>query len=50
MTTLLMVLGASVATGVLVGMLARMPPRQILGQCLAMCAVATAFWGLVELL
>lgn len=50
MKTLLVLLAASVATGGGIGLLARMSPREIAGQCVVLCAVALGFWGLVALL
>lgn len=50
MTTLLILLGASVAVGLLVGWLAEMEPRELAAQCLLLCAAAVGFWSLVELL
>lgn len=50
MTTLTILLIAAVATGALIGVTARMPARQILGQCAVMCATVLLFWGLVVLL
>lgn len=48
--TLVWLLASSLVTGAGIGLLARMPARQILGQCLLLCAVAAGFWGLVALL
>lgn len=50
MSTLTILLIASVVTGAGIGLLARMPVRQILGQCAALCAVAAGLWALVGLL
>lgn len=50
MSTLLILLIASVAVGLLVGWLAEMDPRELATQCLLMCAAAIGFWSLVELL
>lgn len=50
MDALTILLIASVVTGVGIGLLARMPPRQIIGQTAAMCVVAAGFWALVGLL
>lgn len=49
-TTLLILLAASVATGLLVGWLAEMEPKHLAAMCLLMCAASTGFWGLVALL
>jgi hypothetical protein len=40
---------ASIAVAVLLGVLAKMPPVQILSQGLAMTGAAVVFWGLVQL-
>lgn len=50
MTTLLILLGACVAVGLVVGVLAKMEPKELAAQCLLMMAAAAGFWGLVELL
>jgi hypothetical protein len=50
MTTLLILLAASVVVGGFIGLVARMPLTEIVGQCLAMCGAAVLFWSLVELL
>lgn len=50
MTTLLILFAACVATGLLVGWLAKMEPKSLAAMCLAMCAAAAGFWGLVALL
>ena len=46
MTILLILLGAALVVGVFLGVLAKMPPKQIIAQSAAMCAAAFAFWGL----
>jgi hypothetical protein len=50
MSTLTILLIASVVTGVGLGLIARLPVRQIAGQTAAMCVVAVGFWALVGLL
>ena len=46
MTVLPILLGAALVVGVSLGVLAKMPPKQIIAQSAAMCAAAFAFWGL----
>ncbi|MDT8436685.1 MAG: hypothetical protein RRA92_08000 [Gemmatimonadota bacterium] len=43
-------IAVTLAVAVLLGVLAKMEPRQIAAQCLAMSAAALVFWSLVELL
>lgn len=50
MTTLLYLLAVSVAVGLLVGWLAKMPPKETAGMCALLCAGALGFYGLVLLL
>lgn len=50
MSALTILVIASVVTGVGLGLLARMPARQIVGQTAALCVVAVGFWALVGLL
>lgn len=50
MTTLLFLLVASVAVGILVGWLAEMPVKVLAGMCAVMCLGALGFYGLVLLL
>ena len=50
MTVLLILLGATLAVAILLGVLAKMPPTQIVGQCAAMCAATLVFFMLVQLL
>jgi hypothetical protein len=40
---------ASIAVALLLGVLAKMPFMQLVSQTLAMSAAAVAFWGLVQL-
>ena len=46
---LVFIVVAWIWVAVLVGVLAKMPPRQILWQGLAMTGAAVVFWGLVQL-
>lgn len=48
--TLLILLAASVAVSLLIGLLARMSPRELLAQSLLMCLTALGMYGLVILL
>jgi hypothetical protein len=50
MTVLLLLLAAAIGVGLLLGVLAKMPPLQILAQCAAMSFAAIVFFGLVSLL
>lgn len=50
MTVLLILLAAAIALGLVLGVLAKMPPVQILAQCAAMSAAVLVFFGLVSLL
>lgn len=47
--TLLLLFAAVLLIGVLVGLLAKMPVRQIAVMCASMAAVALVFYGLAEL-
>ncbi len=47
--TLLLLFAAVLIVGVLVGVLAKMPVRQIAVMCIGMAAVALVFYGLAEL-
>ncbi len=47
--TLLLLFAAVLIIGVLTGMLAKMPVRQIAVMCVGMAAVALVFYGLAEL-
>ena len=47
--TLPLLFGAVLLVGIVVGVLARMPVRQIVGMCVGMAAVALVFYGLAEL-
>lgn len=49
MVLIVLLLTAS-GLGVLLGLLARMSPRQIVAQCAAMCAAVVVFYSLVSLL
>lgn len=49
-TTLLILLAASVAVGLLVGWLAKMEPKEMTAMCLALCAASAGFFALVALL
>jgi hypothetical protein len=40
---------ASIAVALLLGVLAKMPPVEIMSQGLVMSAAAVVFWGLVQL-
>lgn len=46
MTVLLILLATALAVAVFLGVLAKMPPKQIVAQAAAMCAAAFVFWGL----
>ncbi|MBK5098322.1 MAG: hypothetical protein JJE01_11100 [Gemmatimonadetes bacterium] len=46
MKILPILLGAALLVGVFLGVLAKMPPKQIIAQSAAMCAAAAVFWGL----
>ena len=46
MTILPILLGVALLVGVFLGVLAKMPPKQIIAQSAAMCAAAAVFWGL----
>lgn len=50
MTTLLYLLAASVALGLLVGRLAKMPAKELAGMCVLLCLGSLGFYGLVLLL
>lgn len=50
MTTLLYLLAASVAVGLLVGRLADMPGKELVGLCAVLCLGSLGFYGLVLLL
>lgn len=50
MTVLLILLAVTIVVGVLLGVLAKMPPLQIVGQCAAMSAATILFFTLVKLL
>lgn len=50
MVTLLILLAATLAVAILLGVLAKMPPMEILAQCAAMCAATLVFFVLVTLL
>jgi hypothetical protein len=43
-------LGAAVGLGAILGLLAEMPPKQIVLQCATMGGAALVFYGLVNLL
>lgn len=47
--TLVLLFAAVLVVGGLVGVLAKMPPRQIVLMCVGMAAVAAVFYGLAEL-
>ena len=47
---LLILIGVSVAVGLLLGLLAKMPPKQIAAQCLVLSGTALLFYSLVNLL
>lgn len=47
--TLPLLFAAVLIVGVLVGVLAKMPVRQIAAMCIGMAAVALVFYGLAEL-
>jgi hypothetical protein len=47
---LLILIGVAVAVGLLLGLLAKMPARQIALQCLVMSVAAFVFYSLVDLL
>ena len=47
--TLLLLFAAVFIVGVLVGLLAKMPLREIAVMCVGMAAVALVFYGLAEL-
>jgi hypothetical protein len=50
LTILLILVGVTLAVAVLLGALAKMEPKRIAAQCIAMCAAAVVFWSLVALL
>lgn len=43
-------LASAIGLGMVLGLLARMPPREIAAQCAAMGAAVLVFYGLVSLL
>ncbi|MCK5446588.1 MAG: hypothetical protein KAJ43_00530 [Gemmatimonadetes bacterium] len=43
-------LAAAIGLGAILGLLAKMPPKQIVAQCAAMSGAALLFYGLVNLL
>lgn len=43
-------LAAAIGLGAILGLLAEMPPKQIVAQCAAMSGTALVFYGLVNLL
>jgi hypothetical protein len=43
-------LAAAIGLGMILGLLAKMPPKQIAAQCVAMSAAVLVFYGLVNLL
>ncbi len=47
---LLILIGAAVAVGLLLGLLAKMPARQIALQCVVMSGAAFVFYSLVSIL
>ena len=47
---LLILIGTAVAVGLLLGVLAKMPMKQIAAQCLVMSGAAFVFYSLVNLL
>jgi hypothetical protein len=47
--TLVLLFAAVLVVGALVGILAKMPPRQIVAMCVGMAVVAAVFYGLAEL-
>ncbi len=49
MIALWLLLAGSVAVGLIVGVLAKMPPRQILAEIVVMCLIALSFYGLISL-
>ena len=49
MTTLAILLVVALAVALFLGILAKMPPKQLMAQSAAMCAAAFVFWGLVQL-
>jgi len=47
---LLILIGAAIALGLLLGLLAKMPAKQIAMQCLVMSGAAFLFYSLVNML
>lgn len=47
---LLIILGFCVAVGLLVGLLAKMPPKELAAMCVLMCAAALGMHYLVSLI
>ncbi|MFQ5530799.1 MAG: hypothetical protein ACE5FP_10705 [Gemmatimonadota bacterium] len=47
---LLILIGVAIAVALLLGLLAKMPPRQIAAQCLVLSGAAFVFYSLVNLL
>jgi len=43
-------LAAAIGLGAILGLLAKMPPKQIVAQCAVMSGAALLFYGLVNLL
>lgn len=50
MTTLLILLGVTLIVGLLIGLLAKLPPMQLVAECVTMCAAMLVFFMLVQLL
>jgi uncharacterized membrane protein YjjB (DUF3815 family) len=49
MTALWLLLLASVVVGLVVGILAKLPPRQLVAEVVVMCLLALTYYGLVAL-
>ncbi len=49
MNILPILLLVAVAVALFLGFLAKMPPKQLIAQCVAMGAAAFVFWGLVQM-
>lgn len=50
MTVLLILLGTTLIVGLLIGLLAKLPPMQLVAECAVMCAATLVFFMLVQIL
>ena len=50
MTVLLILLGITVIVALLIGLLAKLPPMQLVAECAVMCAATLVFFLLVQIL